>query len=1017
MRKIPLHIFLLIYFSFFLFKTGQAQRFNFSFEQFNTDNGLSHESIGTITKDKDGFLWIATANGLNRFDGLSFKIFRSNPDDPQSLPGNYIAGTTLDKKGFLWVATDKGICRMDTRTWKIDRIKLEVAGDNIPRYQAMYGEFDKDGTGWYIVTGYLYAINQETLQWKRYKLPTMNYHGNAVQVDSKNRIWLCLGRAKYLFDQKTNKFRYLLGYDNEHKNTNILAGWSKEDETGKIWMSTWAHGFYTWNEEKKEFERRDSTNESMTYFEFDKDEDGKPFIWCGGGVYGLMAYDPVERKYFQFKNDPRNQYTHNLGQGTYIYKDTTDGIVWISTENGLEKYDPHAIRFHRYRIWQNKDELTNSQYFFTSGFVHDKTDTTGNTWWVSVWIGGVYKWNRNKLTLDEDFHEVPGIKEHGVFSMIQAKDGKIWVGHGLGVQVLDPQKNKFIRHYVDFFPDPAKRRTVTFITEDSKSNMWFATYQGLFSWDRKGDSVINWSKRIPALDGVIPVNIREDSGGFIWVSCPQGPTRIDPIKNEAIFFDNSKRKNKKLPDDAIGVLLIEKNQHIWVSGISYVAELDKQGEVLHFYDNRNGFTGTSVYNIAEDPQHFIWIATDNRLHRLNPSNGHFDYFDKNDGLFNNKIGDGFQMSQNGELFIGFNGAICSINTAHIAFNTKKPVVFISRVNVKGQLKNFDADNKITIKPRERNIQMEFAALNYSQSKKNRFAFLLEGYDSAWRNTADRILTLMNLEAGTHKLHVKACNNDGIWSDESVYTIVVIPPFQQTIWFKVMILAIAGLIFFIIAMYRKQQRKRLEKIRNRIATDLHDDMGSTLSSIRIFSDVAKKQIEKDKPETVQLLDRISNNATSLSENMQDIIWTIRSDNDTLEDLVSRMREFGLRVCDAKNIRFNAHVSQNFKASKLSLEQRRNLYLIFKEALNNAVKYAASSQIDLVLNLRGRYLKMEVSDNGKGFDMDEIKRGNGLNNLEKRAKEIGGQINIKSEPGKGTSVSLMIILKKKFSKTHN
>lgn len=212
-------------------------------------------------------------------------------------------------------------------------------------------------------------------------------------------------------------------------------------------------------------------------------------------------------------------------------------------------------------------------------------------------------------------------------------------------------------------------------------------------------------------------------------------------------------------------------------------------------------------------------------------------------------------------------------------------------------------------------------------------------------------------------------------------------------------------------YRKQQGKKLEKIRNRIATDLHDDMGSTLSSIRIFSDVAKKQIE-EKAETVQLLDRISNNATSLSENMQDIIWTIRSDNDSLEDLVSRMREFGLRVCDAKHIRFNIHVSQNFKASKLTLEQRRNLYLIFKEALNNAVKYADPTQIDLILNLKRRFLKMEINDNGNGFDVEKIKRGNGLNNLEKRASEIGSEIQIKSTAGQGTSISMMIIMNKQL-----
>ena len=994
---------------FFLLQKGAAQRFNFALEQFTTDNGLSHESVISITKDKDGFLWIGTANGLNRFDGISFKVFLNNPDQAHSIPGNYIAGTTLDKKGYLWAATNNGLCRIDTRTLKIDRIDLKDTSDEISRYDVMYGEFDSKGVGWFLVNNYLYAVNQETFKWKRYSLPAARFHANSSQIDSKDRVWLSIGRAKYLFDPATEKFRYLMGFDWSHRNTDILCGGIKQDANGQVWMSTWANGFYVWNENKQGFDKKETPPESLTSFEFDKDEQGKPFTWCGGGAYGLMAYDTLEKKFFQFKNDPRDKYTHNLGQTGFILKDTTAGIVWIGTENGLEKYDRHAIRFRRYRIWQNKNEYDNSQYFFTSGFVQDKTDVTGNTWWVSVWIGGVYKWNRSNPGMNEDIQEVKGIKEAGVFSMIQARDGKIWIGHGLGVQVLDPGTGKFIKHYLEFLPNQQKNRTVVSIMEDANSNVWLVTHQGLFSWQKDGDSIINWNIRIPFLNGKYMPVVREDARGFIWGTSEGGLIRIDPKKNEAVLINNSKRRGKKLPDDYTGQLYIDKSDHIWISGVSFIAELDKSGEVIKIYDNKNGYIGTSVFNITGDPDHFIWLATDNKLHRLDPSTGHFDYFDKSDGLFNNKIADGFYISEKGELFIGFNGAMCSINTGDIAFNKKAPVVFPSRLTVKGQLKNFDEHNKIVIKPGERNIMIEFAALNYSQSQKNRFAFWLEGYDSTWRYTGDRIITLMNLEGGNHKLHVKASNNDGVWSNETIYTIEVIPPFQKTIWFKLLLVAIAAIIFFIIYGYRQQHRRRLEKIRNRIATDLHDDMGSTLSSIRIFSDVAKKQIE-EKPETVQLLDRISNNATSLSENMQDIIWTIRSDNDTLEDLVSRMREFGLRVCDAKHIRFNTIVSQSFKASKLSLEQRRNLYLIFREALNNAVKYAESTQIDLILNLKGRFLKMELNDNGRGFDMEEIKRGNGLNNLEKRAKEIGGQITIKSDPGKGTCINLMVVLKK-------
>jgi len=997
---------------FFLVQKGQAQRFNFSLEQFTADDGLSNENVISITKDKDGFLWLGTANGLNRFDGLNFKVFLNKPGDNQTIPANYIASATLDKKDYLWIATNNGLCRMDTRTLKIDQVSLKGEGDSISRYDVMYGGFDSKGTGWYIVNNYLYAVDQQTLKWKRYPLPVTRFHGNSTQIDSKDRVWLSIGRAKYLFDPAREKFRYLMGFDWSHRNTDILCGWMKEDEKGKLWMSTWAHGFYTWNESKQDFDKYPTAPESMTNFEFDKDEQGRPFIWCGGGAYGLMAYDTTEKKFFQFKNDPRDKYTHNLGQTGPIFRDSTSGIVWIGTENGLEKYDPHSIRFHRYRIWQQKDELTNSQYFFTSGFVKDKTDTTGNTWWVSVWIGGLYKWNRSQLTLGENYVQTPGIKEAGVFSMVQAKDGMIWIGHGLGVQVLDPRKNKFIRHYNDFFPDEKERRhSVTFIFEDSKSNMWFSTYQGLFSWMRTGDSIVNWSARIPELEGIYPLNIREDAEGYIWFSSGKGVGKLDPAKNEVTIITNSKRKNTKLPEDELGALYIDKAQHVWVSGANYIATLDKQGEVLKIYNNKSGYTASGVFAMAEDPQGFLWISTDNKLHRLNTATGHFDYFDKHDGLFNNKIADGFYMSDKGELFLGFNGAINSINTNTIAFNKKPPLVFVSRLNIKGQQRHFDANNKVVVKPGERNIVIEFSALNYSQSKKNRFAFLLEGYDSAWRHTGDRILNLMNLEGGSHRLHVKASNNDGVWSEETIYIIKVIPPFYQTIWFKLLLVALGGLLFLLAFIYRKQQKKRLEKIRERIATDLHDDMGSTLSSIRIFSDVAKRQIE-EKPETVQLLDRISNNATSLSENMQDIIWTIRSDNDTLEDLVSRMREFGLRVCDAKNIRFNTTVSQSFKASKLTLEQRRNLYLIFKEALNNAVKYSQCNQIDLILNLKNRFLKLELADNGKGFNLEEVKRGNGLNNLEKRAKEINGQIDIKSVPGKGTCINLMVILKKKL-----
>lgn len=196
------------------------------------------------------------------------------------------------------------------------------------------------------------------------------------------------------------------------------------------------------------------------------------------------------------------------------------------------------------------------------------------------------------------------------------------------------------------------------------------------------------------------------------------------------------------------------------------------------------------------------------------------------------------------------------------------------------------------------------------------------------------------------------------------------------------------------------------MRDRIATDLHDDMGSTLSSIRIFSDVLKKRVAEKEPQSAALLDKISNNAAQLSENMQDIIWTIKQDNDKLEDLVTRIREFGLKLCDAKDIEFKVHISDSFRTSRLNLEQRRNLYLIFKESLNNAIKYSGCNIIHLFITQQGKHLKMVIQDNGTGFDPQSVKKGNGLNNIQKRAREVGGTATI--EPGKtgGTRVDVLI-----------
>ena len=224
----------------------------------------------------------------------------------------------------------------------------------------------------------------------------------------------------------------------------------------------------------------------------------------------------------------------------------------------------------------------------------------------------------------------------------------------------------------------------------------------------------------------------------------------------------------------------------------------------------------------------------------------------------------------------------------------------------------------------------------------------------------------------------------------------------------MMLLVGGAVLGFVK-FRRQQRARLERFREGLARDLHDEMGSTLSSIRFFSEFAKQQIGEEKPTVTPVLQRISESASSLSESMQDIIWAMKTKNDQVEDLAARMTEFGLRLLESRNMRLSTHVNEDFTGKQLKPEQRRNVYLIFKEAVNNAAKYAEATEVQLFLALKNGQLLMRITDNGKGFelgDQNAVGGGNGLQNMRQRAADIGGKLDIISKLGEGTRVELRV-----------
>lgn len=258
----------------------------------------------------------------------------------------------------------------------------------------------------------------------------------------------------------------------------------------------------------------------------------------------------------------------------------------------------------------------------------------------------------------------------------------------------------------------------------------------------------------------------------------------------------------------------------------------------------------------------LWMGTDYLLHRLNPQTGAFTYFRKENGLYANNSGNKISKDTSGELFVGFSGAFNHFVPGQLLYNKNPPPVVLTGVRIDNQPRLPDAGQTITINPSENTFTVDFALLSYSLSEKNQYAYQLEGFDNQWTFSENRSATYTNLSPGNYTLKVKAANSDGIWNEKgAALTIHKIPYFYQNWWFTLLVMSLISGVIYAIYRYRETNRLRLEAIRNRIATDLHDDMGSTLSSIRIFSNVVQRQIAPVQPEAVPILQRISSSATA------------------------------------------------------------------------------------------------------------------------------------------------------------
>jgi hypothetical protein len=726
------------------------------------------------------------------------------------------------------------------------------------------------------------------------------------------------------------------------------------------------------------------------------------------------------------------------------------GIIWCGTsEGGINKYDSRKTKFG---IWRRNPYKNNCLSDNTVRSIYE--DSKGNIW-IGTYFGGLNIYNPKNRIFSHLKHSdnIPhSLSNNTVTSIFEDTERNIWVGTwGGGLNkikgysgtrlVENPIYSSYFYHYRH---DPANRRSIGSdiiqdIYEDSSGDLWIGTNNGLDRYEKNSRGFIHYTHN-PDDDKSLPDNavqskcIKEDKFGNIWIGTYCGLSVIvkeqKANKGNKISFINFFHKNgntKSISSNKIISIYTDSeldeygNSIIWVG--TYDGGLNKMtynySEIskaeFKSYTSSDGLPNDVIYGIQSDEHGGLWLSTENGLSRFDKHRETFRNYDESDGLQANQFYWGASYkTKNGELFFGGVNGLNYFYPDNLKDNLYIPPLVISEFSILNKPVQIEGDPskgeaslnpKVISIPFNKNVlSFEFAALNYSNTFKNQYAYILEGFDKQWVYSGTRrYITYTNLPPGHYLLRVRAANNDGLWNEEGLSIAIIIkPPVWMTWWFIcISAILIAGIIIYFVS-WRVKQILAIERLRLKIAADLHDNIGSSLTEISIMSELVLRTLDSGETEINKNLINISKNSRLLIDKMSDIVWLVNPKRDSLYDLIIRLKDNYSEILSYLEIDFRSENLSSLKNISLPMDQRQQIYLLFKEAINNSIKYSHCTQITLNAFVNRHKLEITLKDNGVGFDYENVKKGNGLDNMSERARKIKSSLTIFSEPGKGTIV---------------
>lgn len=467
-------------------------------------------------------------------------------------------------------------------------------------------------------------------------------------------------------------------------------------------------------------------------------------------------------------------------------------------------------------------------------------------------------------------------------------------------------------------------------------------------------------------------------------------------------------------------MFVDRSGRLWVAstqeGIARVDDPVAAAPVFVRYTTADGLSTNNLRSLAEDGQGRIYVGSVRGLDRLDPETGHVKHYTVADGLANNLVTSTLR-DREGRLWIGtFNGL--SRLEPEPERQTSPPPVWIGGLQVAGApqaIPELGATeiSDLSLGPRRNHLRLDFFGLAFGMGESLRFQYRLEGADPDWSAPIpDRSVVYASLAPGRYRFLVRAVSADGGVSETpATVAFRVLRPMWQRWWFVTSALIAIAATAWTMHRFRVARAVELERVRTRIATDLHDDIGASLSQIAILSEVLNRRTDLESTASRTYLSRIADSSRELVDSMADIVWAINPRRDRLSDLVQRMRRFVGDAVAGREIEYTFSAPSEERDLHLGPDLRRQLFLVCKESVNNAVRHSECDRLDVELRLKGERLELRVRDNGRGFDTTAEYDGYGLDSIKRRASELGGKLRLESVPGEGTTVQIEVPLGKR------